>query len=185
MINLDLSKALHPWFLGPAASVRLALFFEICVLLAEPDWVQHTISHAQLKCYMGITVALILAFIIGNGFLFWVMMLRMESERFCTGGLSSSGEVCEIPVELERQPTEAPVAREFQAGRQSVPQTNSSLGMLKVLLKRAALGRFEVAGHDGTVSRDLFKKSTMTNGKPGSQRSVRRNGRNLGVHCLS
>jgi hypothetical protein len=80
MINLDLSKALHPrlWDMVPA--FMPGLFFEICVFLADPDWFYRIVGHAHLDCYMEITIVLILAFIVGNGFMFWVMMLRMESE---------------------------------------------------------------------------------------------------------
>jgi hypothetical protein len=80
MINFDLSKALHPrlWDLLPA--FMPGLFFEICVFLSEPDWFFRIVGHARLERYMEITIALILAFIVGNGFMFWVVMLRIESE---------------------------------------------------------------------------------------------------------
>ena len=58
MINLDLSKALHPGFWDLLPTFMPGLFFEIYVLLAEPDWVSRTLSHAQLERYAGLGVAL-------------------------------------------------------------------------------------------------------------------------------
>ncbi len=81
MINFDLSKALHPRFWDLLPAFMPGLFFEICILLAEPEWVCRTVGQAQLERYLETAIALTLAFILGNGFMFWAVMFRIELER--------------------------------------------------------------------------------------------------------
>ena len=104
--KINLSKALHPCFLGPAASVSCRVCSSRSAFCSLSPTGSRTPSvNVRLDGLHGDHRGLLFAFIIGNGFLFWVMMLRMESERFCTRWLTFLGEVCEVPVELERQPT--------------------------------------------------------------------------------
>jgi hypothetical protein len=80
-INLDLSKAPHPHFVG-LASVLVAfmpgLFFEICLLLANPALVV-SLMVPPLDRPIAIIVALIISFIVGNFFVIWSgLILALE-----------------------------------------------------------------------------------------------------------
>lgn len=77
MINLDLSKALHPRFWDFLPALMPGLFFEISIFLAFPQQIQDRLAPAHLERYLQIIIALILAFIIGNAFMCWVRVLQM------------------------------------------------------------------------------------------------------------
>jgi len=49
MINVDLSKALHPRFLDLFPAFMPGLFFESSLFLACPQWIQDRIGPAHLE----------------------------------------------------------------------------------------------------------------------------------------
>ena len=114
MINFDLSKALHPRFWDLLPAFMPGLFFEICVFLAEPDWVYRTLGHAQLERYLEIMIALILAFILGNGFMFWVMMLRTAWERLYLWAGSAWARLLKYLVSSKGNPPKRPRLGKFK-----------------------------------------------------------------------
>lgn len=79
MINLDLSKIVHPrlWDLLPA--FMPGLFFEICVFLGQPERVDKVIGLVHLERYLQLIIAVLLAFIIGNAFMLWVRTIQLMS----------------------------------------------------------------------------------------------------------
>jgi hypothetical protein len=77
MINLDLSKALHPRFWDYLPAFMPGLFFEISIFLAFPQQIHDRLAPAHLERYLQIIIALVLAFIIGNAFMCWVRLLQM------------------------------------------------------------------------------------------------------------
>ena len=76
MISLDLSKFVHPRFWNLVPAFMPGLFFEICILCSRPDEVYKIASRAHLDRYSFVLVALILAFIVGNAFMFWVNLIQ-------------------------------------------------------------------------------------------------------------
>jgi len=76
MINLDLAKLLHPRFWDLVPAFMPGLFFEISILLAQPQMVQSLTGPAKLERYLEIIIALILAFVIGNAFMLWVRAIQ-------------------------------------------------------------------------------------------------------------
>lgn len=81
MINLDLSKGLHPGFWNLLPAFMPGLFFEICILLAEPERVRNIAGRAQVGGYLELFIALTLAFVIGNAFMLLVTAFRFELDR--------------------------------------------------------------------------------------------------------
>jgi hypothetical protein len=61
------------------------LFFEICVLLANPESIKHLIAPAGLDRYAAAVVALILAFILGTAFMYWARLLQSVEELIYNG----------------------------------------------------------------------------------------------------
>ena len=76
MIQLDITKALHPRTFGYFAPLMPGLFFEISILLFGPHSFRDLAGHAQLGYYTSLVVALILAFIIGTGFMLLVRLIQ-------------------------------------------------------------------------------------------------------------
>ncbi len=76
MINVDLSKVVHPRFWNLLPAFMPGFFLEICILGARPDDVYRIVDRAHLDRYSLIVVALILAFILGNAFMFWVNLIQ-------------------------------------------------------------------------------------------------------------
>jgi hypothetical protein len=77
MINVDLSKGLHPRFMDLFPAFMPGLFFEISIFLACPRQIQNHLAPAHLERFPQIIIALILAFIIGSAFMCWVRVLQM------------------------------------------------------------------------------------------------------------
>lgn len=82
MIHLDISKALHPRTFGYFAPLMPGLFFEISILLSGSHTLLDLGGRAQLGYYTSLVVALILAFIIGNGFMLLVRLIQFAMS-FC------------------------------------------------------------------------------------------------------
>jgi hypothetical protein len=74
-INLDLSKALHPRVLDVLTAFMPGLFFEICVLVGNPGLVL-SVSHPPLDRLSVIAIAVLMAFIIGNFFILWIIFIQ-------------------------------------------------------------------------------------------------------------
>jgi hypothetical protein len=72
-----LSGVLHPRVVDALAAFLPGLFFESCVLLASPQKVHLVLANAQLDRPAELFVAFLFAFIVGNGFMFWVRMLQV------------------------------------------------------------------------------------------------------------
>ena len=75
-INLDLSKALHPRILDVLTAFMPGLFFEICVLVANPALVL-SVTRPPLDRSTMIFAATVMAFIIGNFFMLWVRFIQL------------------------------------------------------------------------------------------------------------
>src|SRR5271166_4260266 len=76
MIQLDITKALHPRTFGYLAPLMPGLFFEISILLSGYHSFRDLAGRAQLGYYTSLAVALILAFIIGTGFMLLVRLIQ-------------------------------------------------------------------------------------------------------------
>jgi len=77
MINVDLSKLLHPRFWDMVPAFMPGLFFEVCVLCARPELVYGIAARAHLDRYALVVVALIVAFVVGTAFMLWVRLIRL------------------------------------------------------------------------------------------------------------
>jgi hypothetical protein len=83
MIQLDLTKALHPRTFGYFAPLMPGLFFEISILLSGSYSFRKLADQAQLGYYTSLVVVLILAFILGNGFLLLVRLIQLTIGLSC------------------------------------------------------------------------------------------------------
>jgi hypothetical protein len=77
MINVDLSKVLHPRVFDFFAAFLPGLFFESCLLLANPQSVQSLVGRANLDRYTTVFVALLMAFVVGSAFMLWVRLIQI------------------------------------------------------------------------------------------------------------
>jgi hypothetical protein len=75
-INLDLSKIFHPRIVDLLTSFMPGLFFEICVVVGNPAIVL-TFFRPPLDHLTALIIALVMAFIIGNFFMFWVRFIQV------------------------------------------------------------------------------------------------------------
>jgi hypothetical protein len=78
MINLDLTKVFHPRFTDLLAGFLPGLFFEICVLLANPEFAQRIIKSTGADRYIQLFVVLFLAFILGSALIQWVRFIQIQ-----------------------------------------------------------------------------------------------------------
>src|SRR5712691_8058852 len=80
MFKVDISKALPPSAFNYLAPFVPGLFFEISILLANPRLISELASQSQSAYHFGyytlLLIALMLAFIIGNGFVLFVRMFQ-------------------------------------------------------------------------------------------------------------
>ncbi len=80
MLNVDISKAVPAKAFDYAAALMPGLFFEISVLLANPSLVQRIVAGSGLAYGLGhyalLAIGLILAFIVGNGFMLLVQLIQ-------------------------------------------------------------------------------------------------------------
>jgi hypothetical protein len=77
VINIDLNRALHPRLVDLLVSLVPGLFFEICLLLRNPQWAKQLAGVAGSDhYYTAIFIALFLAFVIGAAFLMWVRLIE-------------------------------------------------------------------------------------------------------------
>jgi len=90
MVNLDLSKFLPEEPYNYLAPFLPGGFFEVSILLANPDLVSQTVAKPQqnfaIGHYMMLGIALFLAFAIGNGFILLVTLIQYffaHLFRFC------------------------------------------------------------------------------------------------------
>jgi hypothetical protein len=76
MINLDLTKMLHPRIWDVLPAFLPGVCFEITVFLANPEVFQTYASHAHLDRYSEIGVAVVGAFVLGAAFMCWTTLLH-------------------------------------------------------------------------------------------------------------
>jgi hypothetical protein len=76
MINVDLSKMLHPRFWDLLPAFLPGVYFEASIFLARPEPFQTYAGTAHLDKYSSAVIALIGAFIFGTVFMFWVRLLQ-------------------------------------------------------------------------------------------------------------
>ena len=80
MIKVDISKAVPATAFNYLAAFIPGLFFEISILLGNPMQVRYLIGQSQLSYpfgyYTQLAIAVILAFNIGNGFMFLVRLIQ-------------------------------------------------------------------------------------------------------------
>jgi hypothetical protein len=102
------SKVLHPRVIDGLAALVPGLFFESCILLANPSRVLFLVSRAALDRYTPILIALLLAFVVGNTFVLWVKFIERYFIWACQfafrWGLRTLKEFVDDQVRL-RQPT--------------------------------------------------------------------------------
>ena len=77
MINVDLSRALHPRLLDHLAPFMPGLFFEVSILLARPEYFSSIAGRARVGYFTSIWLALILAYIIGTGAVLFVRLIQI------------------------------------------------------------------------------------------------------------
>jgi hypothetical protein len=77
MINVDLTKIVHPraWDFLPA--FLPGMWFEISVFLANPEIFRSYACRANLAHYSMVFIALLGAFILGTAFMLWVWLLHV------------------------------------------------------------------------------------------------------------
>lgn len=75
-VHLDITKVLHPRIFGYLAPLMPGLFFEISMLLSGSHGFRDLSSSAQLGYYTALVVALIVAFIVGIGFMLLVRVIQ-------------------------------------------------------------------------------------------------------------
>ncbi|MFZ3212016.1 MAG: hypothetical protein WA188_10915 [Terriglobales bacterium] len=75
MINVDLSKILHPRFWDLVPAFMPGLFFEVCVLCGRPELLYGIVGKAHLNRYDSVIIALVVAFVVGTAFMLWVMLI--------------------------------------------------------------------------------------------------------------
>ncbi|MGB6678474.1 MAG: hypothetical protein WBE44_17395 [Terriglobales bacterium] len=88
MINVDLSKAFHPRIVDALSAFLPGLFFEVTLLLANPQPVRSSAARAGLGGYAQLFVALLGAYVLGCAFMSWVQLLRVmliKLRFFCVG----------------------------------------------------------------------------------------------------
>jgi len=80
MIKVDISKAVPATAFNYLAAFIPGLFFEISILLGNPAVVRHLVEQSRigypLGYYTSLAIALVLGFIIGNGFMFLVRLIQ-------------------------------------------------------------------------------------------------------------
>jgi hypothetical protein len=89
MVHIDLSNVLPPGAYDYLAAFLPGIFFIISVGLANPIFVSKiaaNLNHYPLNSYVYLVVAVIIAFIIGNGFMMGVLMIQWLIGRLYTGG---------------------------------------------------------------------------------------------------
>jgi hypothetical protein len=83
MFTIDIAKALHPRTFGYFAPLMPGFFFEVSVLLSSPSGLRNFSGRAQLGYYTILVVALIVAFIIGVGFMLFVRLIQLGMGQLC------------------------------------------------------------------------------------------------------
>jgi hypothetical protein len=81
MINVDLTKAFHPKVADWLTPFLPGLFFEICVLLANPQYARQTLMALGAERYVQLFVVFFLAFVIGSVLLQWVRLIQIQFSR--------------------------------------------------------------------------------------------------------
>ena len=77
MINIDLHKGLHPLVFDFLLGFLPGFFFEVCVLLANPQWVKQLANLVGPDhYYTTVFIALFLAFVVGGAFVQWVRYIQ-------------------------------------------------------------------------------------------------------------
>jgi hypothetical protein len=77
MIQVDISKALHPRIVGYLPPLMPGLFFELSILATNPQVVHKMFAESGLGYYTELIAALIGAFLIGNGFVLFVRLIQI------------------------------------------------------------------------------------------------------------
>jgi hypothetical protein len=80
MINIDLAKALPPRFWGVLTAFLPGLFFEISVVIGNPELIQRVKTPTELDRVSLTIIALVIAFIVGNALMLWVRFLQRAFE---------------------------------------------------------------------------------------------------------
>jgi hypothetical protein len=80
MIHIDLSNAVPARAYNYLAALLPGLFFEVSLTLANPAFVNKVVANVPegfpLSQYVKLGMALFLAFVIGNGFMMWITLIR-------------------------------------------------------------------------------------------------------------
>jgi hypothetical protein len=76
MINVDLTKMLHPRIWDVLPAFLPGMCFEVSVFLAKPQLLQTIASQAHLDRYSAAGIALIGAFVLGVAFTCWATLLQ-------------------------------------------------------------------------------------------------------------
>lgn len=72
-----ISRLLHPSVAGVLAAFLPGLFFETCVMVADPRIAQLVVARASLLyTYTPVLVALLFAFVVGSAFMVWVQLIQ-------------------------------------------------------------------------------------------------------------
>lgn len=81
MLNLDVSKAIPRTALIYLTALIPGLFFEVSILLGNPELVGHHLAKTQqaipLSPYLQLVIALFLAFIVGTAFMLFVGLIQL------------------------------------------------------------------------------------------------------------
>jgi len=72
-----LSGVLHPRVADALSGFLPGLFFETCLLLAEPQQTKALLAAARLDRPTELFITLLLAFVVGNAFIFWVRLIQI------------------------------------------------------------------------------------------------------------
>jgi len=78
-----ISRLLHPSVAGVLAAFLPGLFFETCVMIASPQIAQLMVARTSfLYRYTPVLVALLVAFVVGSAFMFWVQLIQSVLRKF-------------------------------------------------------------------------------------------------------
>lgn len=80
MINIDLSKALHPRFWDLLPAFMPGLFFEVCISAGDPQLGARLAKQAHMGPYPFLIVAVVVALVVGMFFMHWVRTIQIVLE---------------------------------------------------------------------------------------------------------
>ena len=139
-MNIDLSKEIHPRLLDFMVALVPGFFFETCVFLANPTLVT-SLGRPPLDRPLAILIAALIAFVVGNLLMVWVMGPSIWEYLWLRAHVSSEDDVEPAIVDQGKPVSTRRIAAELSRSREAVLENLGRLEAGRYILRSAATGR--------------------------------------------